>query len=198
MKITKCNRCNLCETSNTYCQSRGSGKQPIMIIGEAMGETEERYGLPFIGDSGIMLEIMLNSIDLSTEDCMVTNLVRCRPPDNRTPLKSEILACYGYLYHEIVTFDPSLIVLLGNSPLKFFIDASASISKYRGKIFHQAILDSKLTRKNKRLRRYSDKHYYFLPLYHPSALIRNNKLSIGSPKYLTWLDLQIIKNYIKP
>jgi DNA polymerase len=192
MRIKSCQRCNLSNYCENIVEPRGEYRYPLMIIGEASGKKEDYHAVPFVGDSGIMLEKMFQSIGLSTQDCFVSNLCRCRPPENRTPTKAEIWACYPYLYREIISHNPKLILLLGNSPLKHFLGSKYSVSKARG-----AIYDAKLRSPKLKPKRYTEKQYNFLPTYHPSALIRDSKLAIGGKKWETWQDMLLIKSYLE-
>lgn len=188
MIIKSCQRCELSKGCESILRPRGKGKHPIMIIGEASGKVEDYYGIPFIGDSGKMLETAFNSVNLSTEDFFITNLVRCRPPENRTPTMKEIKSCYHYLYREIVGFNPKLIITLGNTPLKFFCGSDKSISKFHAQRLRYPLQSPRGKKWDK-----ESPVFTFYPLYHPSALLRESTLKVGSKKWQFWQALIKLK-----
>lgn len=127
-----------------------------MFIGEGPGFYEDKSGRPFVGPAGHFLDDMLASIDLKREDVYVTNMVKCRPDDNRDPLPEEIQACRPYLQKQLELVSPKVVVTLGrHSFSKFF--PGESISQARGK-----------PRKWKNLTIY--------PMYHPAAALHNGAL----------------------
>jgi uracil-DNA glycosylase len=105
-----CNRCHRCDLGANRTNAvigRGSLTAPIMVVGEGPGQTEDETGLPFTGKSGQLLEKILASVNLSTEtDVFICNVVKCRPPENRTPTTDEAEACKGYLLEQIQLIDP--------------------------------------------------------------------------------------------
>lgn len=131
----------------------GSSVASILIIGEGPGFNEDQQGLPFVGRSGKLLDQLLAEVPLSREDVYITNVVKCRPPDNRDPLPDEVAACRPYLERQMELINPKVIVTLGrHSLLRFYPDGK--ISKDHGKIL-----------------RWEDKILF--PLYHPAAGLRN-------------------------
>lgn len=208
---TTCQTCDRCELSKSRTHSvwiRGEGKKKLLIVGEAPGENEDALALPFVGDSGRMLEIMLNSIGLSSqEDTWIINACKCRPPDNRTPKSGEVDACFPYLQQQIVELQPKVILALGGtSTVRLIGKSDFKISNCRGKIYP---LD--LTKWN--LPQYDvDESYYIinyiivrsalenvkvLPTWHPAYLLRNPKKEVASPKWQAWQDLQIVKKLLE-
>ena len=131
----------------------GSLQADIMFIGEGPGFHEDRQGIPFVGQAGNLLNQMLSVIDLSREDVYITNMVKCRPPNNRDPLRDELEACAPYLDKQLELIDPKVIVTLGRfSFTKFF--PGESIGRSRGKP-----------------RKWRD--YTVFPMYHPAAALHN-------------------------
>ena len=127
-----------------------------MFIGEGPGFYEDRDGRPFIGPAGQLLEQLLASIGLDRQQVYITNMLKCRPPNNRDPLPGEVKACKPYLDEQIETISPKIIVALGRHSFgKFF--PNESISKARGKP-----------------RPWNGVTVY--PMYHPAAALRNPKL----------------------
>jgi DNA polymerase len=124
-----------------------------LIIGEGPGFNEDQQGLPFIGRSGKLLDELLAAVPLSREDVFITNVVKCRPPDNRDPLPNEVAACRPYLERQMELLDPKVIVTLGrHSMLRFYPEGK--ISKDHGKILEW-------------------EGRILFPLYHPAAGLRN-------------------------
>ena len=131
----------------------GSEVASILIIGEGPGFNEDQQGLPFVGRSGKLLDELLATVPLSREDVFITNVVKCRPPDNRDPQPDEVAACRPYLERQIELLDPKVIVTLGrHSFLRFY--PGGKISRDHGKILRW---DNRI----------------LFPLYHPAAGLRN-------------------------
>ena len=131
--------CNLCPLGQQVPRQLLDGVGPIdaeiMLVGEAPGKTEERTGVPFVGESGRLLDSMLQAVGLKREDVRITNAVRCRPPDargeNRKPTSKEITACRKHLIREVGEVQPKVIIALGNEALKSLTGATG-ISAFRG------------------------------------------------------------------
>lgn len=157
LRNENCTMCSLCENAEHVCLC-GTGPVPAkyMIVGEAPGLGEDRTGLPFQGQSGKLLRATLRAMGVDDSQVYITNTCKCRPPENRTPSKEEIKACYTYLSYEIDTVEPEVIVTLGNSAL-YAVTGHSGISKYRG---------SELEKGGAMV----------IPTYHPAAVLR-------SPKY---------------
>ena len=120
-EISKCTRCGLCKNrTNTVC-GRGEFKNPkVMFVGEAPGKEEDELGKPFVGSAGVILETMIEeAFNFETKDSYyLTNILKCRPPENRTPNSEEIKSCLSYLEREIYVLQPDYIVCLGNTSAK--------------------------------------------------------------------------------
>ena len=131
----------------------GDRKANVMFIGEGPGYYEDQQGIPFVGRAGQLLNEMLESIDLQRQDIYITNMLKCRPPNNRDPLPAEITACGPYLERQIRMISPKVIVTLGRySTANFF--PTEPISKLRGKPMPWNGIT-------------------ILPMYHPAAALRN-------------------------
>jgi len=113
--IRNCTKCKLYLSRKNAVIGYGNIKAKIMFIGEAPGRNEDIQGKPFVGSAGKLLDYLLNKINLKREDVYITNVVKCRPPNNRTPLKEEIDACIPYLKEEIEMIRPEIIVTLGRT-----------------------------------------------------------------------------------
>ncbi len=173
-----CDRCHRCILGNTRTHAvvgRGNLKAPIMVVGEAPGQNEDETGLPFVGKSGQLLEKILASVDLSTEQYVyIANINKCRPPDNRVPTKDEIAACKPYLLEQIRLVDPKIILLTGATALKSLTGDKQPITKIRGQWLDW---EGRLC----------------MPIFHPSYLLRNPSKERGSPKWLMWQDIQAVR-----
>ncbi|BAY76121.1 phage SPO1 DNA polymerase-related protein [Nostoc linckia NIES-25] len=173
-----CDRCHRCVLGNTRTHAvvgRGNLKAPIMVVGEAPGQNEDETGLPFVGKSGQLLEKILASVNLSTEqDIYIANINKCRPPDNRVPTKDEIAACKPYLLEQIRLVDPKIILLTGATALKSLTGDKQPITKIRGQWLEW---EGRLC----------------MPIFHPSYLLRNPSKERGSPKWLMWQDIQAVR-----
>ena len=173
-----CNRCYRCDLGNNRTHAvigRGNIQAPIMIVGEAPGQNEDETGLPFVGKSGQLLEKILASVNLSTEtDIYISNMVRCRPPNNRPPTTPEIEACKPYLLEQIRMVDPKIILFTGATAVRGLTGDKRAISKIRGSWIEW---EGRLC----------------MPIFHPSYLLRNPSREAGSPKWLMWQDMQTVR-----
>lgn len=160
--IFSCKKCSLRNTCSQVIVGSGSRKSTLLFIGEAPGKKEDALGKPFIGSSGKFLEEMLTSIHIKREDVFITNIVKCRPPENRDPLPQEITRCTPWLIEQINIINPQLIITLGRYSMNFFFP-ELKISSAHGKIHKAQPLFLK-------------KKYQFLTLYHPAAAIYNRRL----------------------
>jgi uracil-DNA glycosylase len=172
-----CNRCHRCELGATRTHAvvgRGSLQAPIMIIGEGPGQNEDETGLPFVGKAGQLLDKILESVKLTEADVFISNIVKCRPPGNRTPTQEEMDACRPYLLEQIRMVDPQIILLMGASSVKGLVGDKRGITKIRGEWLEW----------NDRL---------CMPVFHPAYLLRNPSRDKGSPKWLMWQDIQTVR-----
>jgi DNA polymerase-1 len=113
----------------------GPTNAEIMIVGEAPGEVEDEKGIPFVGEAGELLNVLLKEAGLRREEIYITNIVKCRPPENRVPYVSEIKACQKYLDEELAEVNPKLVICMGATSLRRFVDKAVAISSLRGKEF---------------------------------------------------------------
>jgi len=151
-KITACTLCHLCEARNRAVPGEGPANASVMFIGEGPGRQEDIEGRPFVGRAGKFLDECLQSIGLKRESVFITNIVKCRPPQNRTPKPEEVAACNDYLIGQIATIRPKAICTLGSPALRTLVDEKASISRVHGQ-----------PRKRSGI--------LYVPLYHPAAAL---------------------------
>lgn len=170
-----CQRCPLANTRTHAVVGRGNHSAELMIIGEGPGQTEDETGLPFVGKAGQLLEKILGSVNLNTqEDVYICNIVKCRPPANRVPTPDEMSACLPYLLEQIRLVDPKIILLAGATAVKGLTGDKRGITKIRGEWMEW---QGRLC----------------MPILHPAYLLRNPSKEAGSPKWLMWQDIQAIK-----
>lgn len=173
-----CTKCGLSEGRTNVVVGHGPVPCDLMVIGEGPGEQEDKSGLPFVGRSGQLLTKIFESVGINREtDAYIANTVKCRPPENRTPLPTEIDACKPYLLRQIQLVKPKVLILLGTPSLKTILDEKMPITKVRGQ-WYTAKVD------------YMEEELYIMPLFHPSYLLRHQNRDEGSPKWLTWKDMQ--------
>jgi DNA polymerase len=165
-EIENCRRCDLCLERNHIVLGDGNRNADVMLVGEGPGGDEDKIGLPFVGKAGQLLDKMLASIDMRREDLYITNVVKCRPPGNRTPMEEEAEACLPVLRMQYALIRPKIIVCLGATATRYLYDPEARITKVRG-VWKQ---------KN---------GVWMLPTYHPAALLRDE-----TKKRDAWNDLQ--------
>ena len=155
-RVNACTRCTLSQKRTNAVPGEGSRSADIVFVGEGPGFHEDQQGRPFVGPAGRLLDELLASVGLDRKDVYITNMIKCRPPNNRDPLPGEIEACKPYLDEQIEMIAPKVIVALGRySFSKFFPDEP--IGKARGKP-----------------RRWNGLIVY--PMYHPAAALRNGSL----------------------
>jgi len=172
---------NVCALKNNAIHSVFSDGNPsskIMFIGEAPGAEEDKYGKPFVGRAGKLLDKMVASIGLDRDKIYISNVIPWRPPNNRQPTTEEILQCLPFIQRHIEIINPSIIVLLGGTASKALLTTNEGITKLRG-TWHQynslALSNPVLTR----------------AIFHPAFLLRSPQF-----KKQTWEDLQEIQKKI--
>ena len=163
---------------NKIVVARGNPQAKIMIIGEAPGAKEEELGMPFVGRSGKLLDKLLQKagIDINL-DVYFCNVVKCRPPNNRRPTKTEIQENLPWLYQQIKLVNPQVIVLVGATALEAILKIKSPISILRGKWIN-----------------WEGRHV--MPVFHPSYLLRNPSKEEGTPMSFTISDFLNIKEKI--
>lgn len=132
-EVRTCTRCRLAGTRTNAVPGEGSPDTEVVLVGEGPGFHEDRTGRPFVGRAGGVLQELLQSIEWRRPDVFVTNVVKCRPPDNRDPEPDEIAACAPYLERQLATLDPALIVTLGRFSLGTFVPGTR-ISQVHGTV----------------------------------------------------------------
>ena len=155
-EVAVCSKCNLCRGRTKAVPGEGNPHARVLFIGEGPGFHEDKQGRPFVGPAGQFLDELLASISLKRSDVFITNVVKCRPPDNRDPLPEEISACDSYLDRQIAALKPQVIVTLGRySMAKFF--GNEKISTIHGRARKQD-------------------GYICIAMYHPAAGLHQSSL----------------------
>ncbi len=155
-EVKSCTKCVLCKTRTNAVPGKGSQNSTIMFVGEAPGRSEDRQGEPFVGIAGQKLSLALEYAGFTRDSVYITNVAKCRPPNNRVPTKEEKEACSNYLESEIKILKPKIICIMGNTSFASLLGGK-EITKNRGKIIRK------------------DGKTYFLTI-HPAATIYNQEL----------------------
>jgi len=131
-----CRRCKLAPTRKTIVFGEGNPHAELVFIGEGPGADEDEQGLPFVGRAGKLLNRMMETVGLKREDVYICNVVKCRPPMNRTPEKDEIDACSPFLYRQIEAIKPRLVCCLGAPAVRTVLGIKEGITKIRGQFYN--------------------------------------------------------------
>jgi uracil-DNA glycosylase len=157
-----CRRCALCERRRQIVFGDGNPQADLMFVGEAPGAEEDRRGVPFVGRAGELLTAMIEKgLGIRREDVYICNIIKCRPPENRTPLAAEVSACSPFLDGQIAAVAPRVIVTLGKPAASLLLGRDVSITRIRGTwqiygdipvmpTFHPAYLLRQYTDENRR------------------------------------------------
>ncbi len=167
--VKNCNKCELCSNRTKTVFGIGNSNADIMFIGEGPGADEDAEGEPFVGKAGKLMNQAFLGLGISRDKVYIANIVKCRPPNNRTPVKEEANACLDYLRNQVMIIKPKIIVLLGNTALKNILGEEYGITVTRGKWIEK-------------------KGIKYMPTYHPAALLRDEIKKIDF-----WNDLELVK-----
>ena len=168
--VKDCKKCRLYKKRTNLVFGEGVTNTILMFVGEAPGADEDRMGRPFVGKAGQLLDKALTALDFERKkNFYITNICKCRPENNRTPMEDEAEACLPYLRRQVLIIKPKIIVCLGATAAKYIIDRNTRISQIRGQWFER-------------------KGYYLTATFHPAALLRDE-----SKKRLMWNDLKKVK-----
>ncbi len=161
-RVEECKKCGLYKTRKKVVFGSGDEKSKIMFIGEAPGRNEDEQGEPFVGRAGQFLNQLLKEANLKREEIYITNILKCRPPNNRDPTEEEIKMCSPYLDKQLTIIRPKVIITLGNYSTKYILKkfgkTPESISRIHGEVYHvkNLLFDMKI-----------------IPSYHPAAALYN-------------------------
>ncbi len=152
--ICNCTKCDLHKNRNKFVFGSGNPNADVMVIGEGPGAEEDVQGLPFVGRAGKLLTDILKAIKFERDEVFIANIVKCRPPGNRTPLPDEMDTCIPYLKKQIELIQPKMILCLGLTAAKGLLKQKESLTKMRGKVYEYEGISTMVT-------------------FHPAALLRN-------------------------
>ena len=178
-EIRQCTRCELHKTKKNYVPGEGSLTPDLFFIGEGPGETEDRFGRPFIGKAGQLLDKIIAKMGYSRDSVFIGNILKCRPPNNRNPLKEEVEACLPYLKRQIEVLKPRVMVCLGKVALDNLMGQSHPISRARGQrfVYHDIPV---------------------IPTFHPSYILhQRSQKEISDAKWKVWEDMKRVLEIIK-
>jgi len=167
--ICGCLECPLGKTRNKFVFGVGNPNAKVMLVGEGPGADEDEQGIPFVGRAGQLLTKILEAISFKREEVYITNIVKCRPPGNRTPNPVEIETCIPYLYKQIEIIQPKLILCLGTTAAVSLLKRKESLGAMRNKVHQFGEIKVVVT-------------------YHPAALLRNPNW-----KKDCWADVQFFR-----
>ena len=180
LDIGDCTRCRLSERRTNIVFGSGNERSLLVFVGEGPGADEDEKGLPFIGRAGQLLTQMIDNtagkegIPICREDVYICNVVKCRPPENRTPLPDEMQTCGQFLYRQLMTIKPKAICALGATATKALLNTKEGITKLRGQ-WHK---------------------WHDIPVmitYHPSYLLRQYN---QQARREAWEDLKILLHFV--
>ena len=166
--VCKCNKCNLCQGRTNVVFGTGNENAELMFIGEGPGADEDKEGIPFVGKAGKLMNQAFIGLGINRNDVYIANIVKCRPPQNRVPLKEEADACLDYLRNQVMLIKPKIIVLLGSTALKNILGENYGITATRGRWIEK-------------------KGIKYMPTFHPAALLRDEDKKIEF-----WNDLKLV------
>ena len=178
--IGDCKLCRLCEGRKTIVFGSGNERASLVFVGEGPGADEDEQGLPFVGRAGQLLTQMIDNtsakegIPIRRSDVYICNVVKCRPPENRTPLPDEMEICGQFLFRQIMAIKPKAICALGSTAMKALLNTKEGITKSRGK-WHK---------------------WHGIPVmvtYHPSYLLRQYN---QTARREAWEDLKTLLHFV--
>jgi uracil-DNA glycosylase len=180
--VRGCTKCRLHEHRTQTVFGVGHARADLVFVGEGPGADEDAQGIPFVGRAGQLLTRMIAAMTLTREQVYICNVVKCRPPGNRTPTEDEMEACGPYLFRQLAILRPRIIVALGRPASQTLLATKVPISRLRGELHdfpppalaHLGLPTTKL-----------------MPTFHPAYLLRN-----PPAKSDAWKDLQVVMQFL--
>jgi DNA polymerase len=173
-RAASCAKCDLSRTRTNVVFGQGAVETSLVFVGEGPGADEDEQGLAFVGKAGQLLTRILTAGGISREEAFITNVVKCRPPNNRVPAPEEMMQCGDCLEAQLLLLRPKILVCLGSTAAKWILKTTEGITALRGRWFDWRGIE-------------------VFPMFHPSYLLRDESRRKGSPKDLTWQDVQTLK-----
>jgi DNA polymerase len=180
LDIGDCRRCRLCQRRNKIVFGCGNERSPLVFVGEGPGADEDEQGIPFVGRAGQLLTQMIENtaakegIPIRRDDVYICNVVKCRPPENRTPLPDEMEICGQFLARQLAVIKPKAICVLGATAMKALLNTKEGITRLRGKWHKWRDIPVMIT-------------------YHPSYLLRQYN---QQAKREAWEDVKTLLHYV--
>jgi uracil-DNA glycosylase family 4 len=171
-RVHSCSRCPLHASRTNAVPGEGPGDARLVVVGEGPGAREDETGRPFVGRAGELLTDILRAIDLPRERVFICNVVKCRPPGNRTPVQEEIDQCVPYLYRQLEIISPAVILAMGGTAAQTLLNTRQSLASLRNRL-------------------HSFRGMPLIVTYHPAALLRNPNW-----KKPTWDDVRIARQLV--
>lgn len=174
-RILHCQKCPLSQGRTNAVPGEGSLEAELMFVGEAPGRDEDLQAKPFVGRAGQLLTKIINAMEFKREDVYITNVIKCRPPENRTPSKEEIEKCRDYLLEQLELVKPRVVVALGKVASDFFVPSSLGMTALRGNFYQYGSIQ-------------------VMPTFHPSYIVRNEGNKII--KKMVWEDMKKVMAFL--
>ena len=184
--IGECTRCRLSKGRKNIVFGTGSVHAELMFVGEGPGADEDEQGLPFVGRAGQLLNNMIAAMGLRREDVYIANVVKCRPPGNRTPERDECETCIPFLMRQIAAIRPKVIVALGATAAKNLLAINSPMAELRGRWYDFRVNVNSQGRTDP-----NGPTVKLAVTYHPAFLLRDPR-----QKKETWKDLQMVMKYL--
>ncbi|GHV29405.1 hypothetical protein FACS189481_2110 [Clostridia bacterium] len=173
-EVRSCQKCELHQTRKNAVFGEGDENAKILFIGEAPGRQEDEKGVPFVGHSGKVLDRMLAAVELNrNEGIFITNIIKCRPPNNIDPIEEQQKACSRYLKRQIELINPQIVICLGRIAAYNLLGPEYRVTKDHGRIYEKDGI-------------------YIMGMYHPAALLRSNQ-----HKEEAFKDFLLLKEFLK-
>jgi DNA polymerase len=177
-EVAGCTKCALCQSRTNTVFGEGDPEAPIMFIGEGPGQNEDEQARPFVGRAGDLLTKMINAMGYDREAVYIANIVKCRPPNNRTPGAVEVQTCWDYLRRQIEIIRPGAIVTVGGPATKIVLQTKDGITKLRGNWYQYAGVNPPIP---------------VMPTFHPAFLLRSYT---KDNRAKVWSDLQKVMDRV--
>jgi DNA polymerase len=184
--IGDCTRCRLCKGRKNIVFGTGNVHAELMFVGEGPGADEDEQGLPFVGRAGQLLNNMISAMGLRREDVYIANVVKCRPPGNRTPERDECETCIPFLMRQIAAIRPKVIVALGATAAKNLLAINSPMAELRGRWYDFRVNVNSQGRPHP-----NGPTVKLAVTYHPAFLLRDPR-----QKKETWKDLQMVMKFL--
>lgn len=178
-EVKPCRKCGLCEGRTNTVFGEGDADAKLMFIGEGPGQTEDETGRPFVGKAGELLDKMIVAMGLTREQVYIANVVKCRPPNNRAPLPTEVDACWDYLRRQVEAINPRVIVTLGGPATNRILMTEKGITAIRGAWSQCTLFNPPIP---------------VMPTFHPAFLLRSYT---PDNRKKVWADLQQVMGLLK-